>query len=139
MNSPYTSLPRGKDGQPFYGSPAPNVAINRYAAGSGISSVVTLTDNTTTMEIAAQGGSGVAIKWIGRTDTAGSVVGTGAGLNFDNFIPANAVRRFAIPIERAGTASIVGANIQNGLYNRVAWVSAIGAAGASSVIATEYA
>lgn len=131
----YTSLARGEDGQPFYNSPAPVPAIARYNAGSGVSSVVTVTDNTTTLEVGAVGGSGVLLKWIGRTDTAGSVTGA----NFDNFIPPNMVRRFAIPIETRGTASIVGANIQNGLYNRVAWFSAVGAAGASSVIASEYA
>ncbi len=131
----YTSLARGDDGMEFQNSPAPQTAVARYNAGSGVSSVITVTDNTTTLEVGATGGAGVFLKWIGRTDTIGSVTGA----NFDNFIPSNTVRRFAIPIETRGTSSIVGANIQNGLYNRVAWFSAVGAAGASSVIASEYA
>lgn len=135
-NNIYSKLPRSADGVEYQvSSSSPVPAVARYVAGAGVSSVITLTDNTTTIEVGAVAGGGVLLKWIATSDTAASVIGT----NFDNFVPADTVKKFAIPQERIGTASIVGANVQNGLYKRVAFVSAIGAALSSSVVATEYA
>lgn len=135
--TPYTALARGEDGVEFQNSAAPFQAVVRYPASTAaVSSVITLSDNTTTLEVGAIGGGGIAIKWISLSDTQASVLAQGAA-NFDNFIPADTVRRFAIPRETQGTASIVGANKQNGLFNRVAWIAV--AAPSSSVIATEYA
>lgn len=137
MLNVYTPRARNRDGMDDPNGAAPFAAVARYSADTSTSSVVTVTDNTTTLEVGALGGTGVVLKWIANTDTTASVVATGATRNFDFFVPAGAVRRFAIPVEGRGTASIVGANKQNGLYNRVAWVAA--GAPASSVVATEYA
>jgi hypothetical protein len=134
MNNPYSKLPRAADGVELQNFSAPFPAVARYRADTTASSVVTLTDNTTTLEVGASGGSGVLIRWVASTDTQASVTGS----NYDNFVPANMVRRFAVPQEKAGVSSIVGANVQNGLYKRVAWI-ANAAASASSVIASEYA
>lgn len=135
--SPYTGNPRDETGEIFHQTPAPYPAAVRWPTSTAaVSSVITLSDNTTTLEVGAIGGGGIAIKWIATSDTQASVLAAGAA-NFDNFIPANAVRRFAIPREGIGTSSIVGANKQNGLYNRVAWIAV--AAPSSSIIASEYA
>lgn len=133
MNNPYTPLSRAKDGVEMQGVEWPFPAVARYNSNPVASSVVTFTDNTTTVEIGAIGGGGLLIKWIPTTDTTASVTTA----NFDDFIPSNATRRYAIPVEKAGVPSIVGANKQNGLYNRVAWISAT--ANPSSVVAMEYA
>lgn len=122
--------------------PAPIKAKAVYTGTVTVSSVVTLTDNTTTLEVGAIGGGGLAIRWIPATETAavspfGSVIASGVGANFDHFIPANNIRRFVVPIENIGApTSIVGVNKQLGLYNRVAWVQAV--AMSASVMGTEY-
>lgn len=105
-----------------------------YSENGSASSVVTLNDNTTVIEVAAVG-TPVAIRWITTTDTAASVLtATGSGGNFDDVVPAGTVRVFPIPQERIGTSSIVGANKANGLYNRVAWKNF----GTGSVIGVEF-
>lgn len=105
------------------GTPAPFKAIARYYTENGIaSSVITLTENTTAIEIGA-GASGVLMKWVSVADgttAATSVLST----NYDHVIPANTVRRFVVPIEvnnPQGYGSMVGANIENGLFRRVAY------------------
>lgn len=132
MSVPYKALPMA-NGQVFQEFPTANKALvtrNRDLATA--SSVVTLTDDTTLLEVAAMGGPGF-IRWIATTDTAASVVSNGATSNFDNVIAPNTVRRFAVPIERfVPQTSIVGLNKQYGLYNRVAII------GAASVAALEY-
>lgn len=129
-------MPRDTGSAPMVNSPAPFPAIARYGADAAVSSVVTLTDNTTLLEVAAVGGAGVAIRWVPSTDTQASVISMGASANFDHIIVPGEVRRFAVPIERIGTSSIVGANVQNGLYKRVAWIRT--AVPSSSVMAAEY-
>ncbi len=60
------------------------------------------------------------MKWIATSDTQASVT-TG---NWDNSIPPNYYRSFAVPIEKIGvTGSIVGSNVLNGLYKRVAFIA----------------
>jgi hypothetical protein len=64
-----------------------------------------------------------------------SVVASGAGANYDHFIPTGTVRRFVVPRETAGlTAGNVGSI--NGLYNRVAYINA--GPTAASVLYMEY-
>lgn len=115
---------------------ATNGNVNQAA-----SSVITLTDNTTMVEVAAMGAGGAVIRWVPATETAGvapaaSVIGLGTGQNFDHGVPASTVRRFVVPIENVVTQySVVGANVQNGLYKRLAVISA---GGISSVLVTEY-
>lgn len=120
----YSQLPVDGTNEPLQNFASPKTAVSVTSGFGGISSVITLTDNTTTIEVAAisgTGGSGILLKWIAAGDTQASVT---AG-NFDNSIPPNYYRQFAVPIEKAGVsgASVVGANVMNGLYKRVAFIS----------------
>lgn len=110
-----------------------------YAAeNAAVSSVITLTPDTTSLEIAAIGAApaGGAMRWVRVAETQASVITAAGTANFAHVIPANTVRRFAVPIEvmYQGASSLVGANIQNGLFRRVALKSF----GVASVIVTEY-
>lgn len=106
------------------------------------SSIRTLTQNTTAIEIAATGGP-VYMKWLLQSVVDSSVAGTsilatGAGANFDHVIPGSTYRRFVVPIATnvpQGYGSFVGANVENGLYPNVAIV---GGTGASVIAITQY-
>ena len=117
-------------------TPAPFKAIAQYYAENGVtSSVITLTQNTTAIEIAA-GQSAVLMRWVYVADAATAATSV-LSTNCDHVIPANEVRRFVVPIEvnnAQGYGSMVGANIENGLFRRVAYKNtSIG-----SVMASEY-
>lgn len=130
---PYKGLPRDNGMQPMQEFPTPFKAIVTRNRDSAIaSSVITLNDNTTTLEVVSTGGPAF-LRWIATTDTAASVVSDGASSNFDNAIAKDTVRRFAVPIERfVPQSSIVGLNKQYGLYNRVAII------GIASVASIEF-
>lgn len=122
------------NGAPLFEAPLPLKAIVTTASDNAVaSSVITLNDNTTNLEISAVG-SPAFVRWVARTDTAGSVISAAGTANFDNVVPAGTVRKFLVPIETIGTSSIVGANIANGLYNRVAYKTAA----AGSILTTQY-
>lgn len=107
-----------------------------------VSSIRTLTADTTAIEVAATGGP-VYIKWLTRSVVDSSVAGTsvlatGAGANFDHVIPAASFRRFVVPIATnnpQGYGSFVGANVENGLYPNIAFA---GGTGASVIAITQY-
>lgn len=135
---PYKQLPKDGAGNEMQEFPTPfKTIVTRNRDNATVSSVITLSDNTSTIEIIATGGPAF-IRWVPTTETAavapaGSVISDGASANFDNGIASNTVRRFAVPIERfVAQASIVGLNKQYGLYQRVAII------GAASVASTEY-
>lgn len=130
---PYKQLPKDAGQSPMQEFPTPFKAIvTRVRDNAAVSSVITLNDNTTTIEIASTGGPAF-IRWVATTDTAGSVISAAGTANFDNAIAPNTVRRFAVPIENfVAQTSIVGLNKQYGLYNRVAII------GTASVASTEY-
>lgn len=114
--------------------PAPFLAIqSRTSENAIVSSVVTMTDRTTALEVTAVGGT-AALKWIATTNTNPSVLSGAANANYDHIIPAGTMRRFVVPQERQGTPSIAGANIMNGLYQRVAYITN----GAASVLTSEF-
>ncbi len=105
------------------------------------SSIMVFNQNTTAIEVAATGGNAY-IKWLSQSvvdsSVAGtSILGTGAGANFDHVIPAASYRRFVIPINvnnAQGYSSQVGANRENGLYPNMAYIGT-----ATSIIAvTQY-
>lgn len=137
--NPYPFQPRDKGGAPM-----PDYATNAsikatYASeNAAVSSVITLTPDTTAIEIAAIGASptGGVMRWVRVADTQASVISAAGTANFAHVIPNNEVRKFAVPIEvmYQAPSSMVGANIQNGLYRRVA----IKSIGVASVILTEY-
>lgn len=126
MSEPYAAgLPVDKSGAAMQEYPAamPAKGLN-FSENNTVSSLITLTDNTTVIEVAATGGP-AAIRWVPATETAGvapagSVITAAATANFDHVIETATVRRFVVPRNTAGVQSIVGANIRNGLYNRVA-------------------
>lgn len=129
----------GNNSVPFYDSPPPVRAIQRYYSENAIaSSVITLSPNTTAIEIGAVN-SAVVMRWVAVGDTGASVVGSVlATLNYDHAIGKDTVQRFVVPVETMNTAegvgSMVGANIANGLYRRVAYkTQAVG-----SILVAEY-
>lgn len=120
------------------GAPAPVKAIARYVSENATaSSVISLSQNTTAIEIAT-GGTPAVMAWVLQADTTASVIAiAGATSNFDHEIAANTVRRFVVPIETAGGTqygSVQGANREYGLFQRVA----IKTQGIASVLVTEY-
>jgi hypothetical protein len=136
--------PTGGNGVPQFDAPPAVVALSQKGTtNAALSSVLTLTENTTQIEVAVRGSGAAIIKWIATSDTVGSVygvtsVGATNAANFDHAISADTVRHFVIPIEAQtsqGYGSIQGANRENGLYRRVAYVAQ---GGISSVLVTEY-
>lgn len=134
--APYAGLAIGKNGAPFSADASPlGPAKKQYILENGTtSSVMTVNDGTTVIEVGAVGAP-VYVKWISRSDTTASVIAiAGSTANFDDYVPANTTRIFPIPQEIGGTSSIVGANIAAGLFNRVA----VKSAGIASVITVEF-
>lgn len=134
-------LAHDKNGIDLQEFAVPYKALARYSTNNAItSSVITLNDNTTSIEVSAVGQS-VAVRWIPATETSGvspfaSVITlNGATANFDIVVPANYYRRLIPPIEGQGVSSIVGLGVQAGTYRRVAVMSA---AAVSSIMVTEY-
>lgn len=124
--------------------PAPYIAQARYNDDNGVaSSTISLTPNTTTIEVGAVGGQGLVTRWIPVTETAtvipyGSVISSGVAANFDHFIPPNQYRRLVVPVETIGKATGGGMGIGsvNGLYQRIAIANA--GTGPSSVLLSEF-
>lgn len=98
-----------------------------------VSSVITLGANTSTVEIHAIGGAAVA-KWIATGNTSASVISDAGTANYDIAIPSNSYRRAVVPQETIGTSSVVGINIQAGLYRRLAYKSV----GTASILTVQY-
>ncbi len=131
---PYKTLPKDGSTNVMQEFPAPFKAIvTRGRDLATASSVITLNDNTSTIEVASTGGPAF-LRWVPTTDTGASVISDSSGvINYDHVIASNTVRRFAVPIENmVRQSSIVGLNKQYGLYNRVAII------GVASVASTEY-
>lgn len=135
MSFPYANrIAQDKGGTPMQEFPAPVLALQRYSDEvANVSSVITLTDRTVQLEVAAVG-SPAFLRWIPTSDTQASVVVGVTSPNYDHVIPAGQLRRFVVPQENQGTSSISGANVMNGLYRRVAYMTS----GAGSVLASEY-
>ncbi len=129
------SLARDKGNEPMQEFPAPVLAIQRITSENATaSSVISLSDRTVQLEVTATT-TAAALRWVASSDTQGSVIAiAGATANYDHIIPANTMRRFVVPQERAGIPSISGANVMNGLYSRVAYKSL----GIGSVMTSEY-
>lgn len=126
-----------KSGLPIQNAPPPTsilASFNRENAST--SSVTLLSHDTTMLEIAAIGGP-AAMRFVRTGDTQASVVSATSGANFAHIIPASTVRQFVLPVEAQGTASasVQGINRGEGLYQRVATISA---GAVSSVLLTQY-
>lgn len=133
--------PVGDNGVPLFNSAAPFKAIATYADENGLaSSVITLTQNTTAIEIASQSAP-VIMRWVGTGDLEASVFANASVASYDHVIPANTVRRFVVPIESATNTtygatitSVQGQNREYGLFRRVAY----GTTTIASVFLSEY-
>ena len=129
-------LAQDKNGESMQEYPSPKLALQIYAPeNSSASSVISVSHNTTALEIAAVGGAAV-MKWITTGNTNPSVISiAGSTANFDHVIPTGTVRRFVIPIEsNPQTGSVQGINREIGLYQRVA----IKSIGIASVLLAEF-
>lgn len=135
-------IPMGNNQMPAsYLAPPTVKAVSQYLSENAtVSSVITLTQNTTAVEVSAQG-TPVALRWVYVADAATAATSViaiaGATANFDHVVPANTIRRFVVPIEvnnPQGYGSMVGANIENGLFRRLAYKTQ----GIASVAVTEY-
>lgn len=142
MSNYAKSLPRDKDGAAMQEYPAPvrAVASVYYRDNLPLSSVITMDQNASSLEVGAFGGQGVVIRWIPTTETAsvapfGSVISSGLGANYDHWVPPSMYRRFVVPRETGGAPAGAVGSI-NGLYQRVA-VSNAGAL-STSVLVIQY-
>lgn len=131
------SIPRDKGGEALQEFPPVALAQNQTTSeNASVSSVITVTDNTVSLEVSAIGAP-AAIRWVPRTDNVASVITiAGATSNYTHVVQSGQTRKFAIPQEVAGASqgSVVGINRQAGLYQRVAYKSM----GVGSVLAIEF-
>jgi hypothetical protein len=136
------SLPKDKSGESMQEFPAPALSVTRHTTTNAVaSSVISLSGDTTTVEVGAFGGQGAVIRWIPLTETAAvgakaSVIASGAGVNYDHYIPPSTVRRFVVPRETQGLPGPIGVGSMVGLYQRMARINA--GIVASSVLVSEF-
>ena len=135
MSIPYANkLANDRNGNPIQDAPSPVIAKKvDLSENNATSSLISLTSNTTNIEVGAAG-AGAVLKWIATTNTDPSVISAAGTANYDHFIAANTVRKFVVPVESQGLSSVVGLNAQAGLYARVA----VKSVGAASVLTTQY-
>lgn len=130
-------IPMGNNQIPHFNSPpAVKAIVSRMSEDASVSSVITMSANTTAIEIGTTG-TGALLRWVGTGVTDPSVFGNASVMNYDHFIPANTNKRFIVPIEvnnPQGYSSQVGLNIENGLFRRYAWRTQ----GVASVYSNEY-
>lgn len=122
-------LPKDKNNESLQEYPAAATSLQTVAGVPLASSVLTLTDSTTVLEVATVGNP-IVMKW-----GSASVISAAGTANFDHMIPANSIRRFVVPVSTSGTTSVAGVNTQMGLYNKVALKVHVGSA---SVFTAEY-
>lgn len=127
-------LPKDITGMSLQEFPSPKRANARYGSeNAAASSVISLNDQTSALEITAIGGPAV-MRWVTTSDTQASVISAAGTANFDHTIPSGALRRFVVPREVAGAPSLAGINTMEGLYKRVA----IKSVGTASVLLAEF-
>lgn len=120
------SLPVDQNNNPYTVS-TPNFVSNQSWQGVPItSSVIQLTDRTTVIQLASQGGS-INFKWGTSSVTAS---------NFDGTIVSGNTQTFVVPQSVMAANSVMGANGANGLYNSISVKVATGLSG--SVFGAEF-
>lgn len=133
--SPQPIDQRNNQVQPEQASPVP--ALSTTVSGTLLSSVLTLDDRATVIEVVTVNSGAAGIKWLGSVVASPSVTTT----NFDNAVPGNWIRRFVIPQSVAGITNIGsvvgGQGAKNGLYKQVA-VIPLSATSPTSIIVTQY-
>lgn len=128
-------LPRTRNDMDIPGSPPGFPSLQSQAGVPIVSSVLTFTDKSTFLELSVISGQAGSGGIIGKWGTA-SVTAT----NFDFFVNSGVTRQMVIPVSVMGigqpSASVVGANVANGLYTAVALKGATTVS--SSVFSSEY-
>lgn len=125
------ALPKSTNELQFDAAP-PAFPANQSQSGVPVaSSVITLNDKTTVMEIMVMGGQSGNAGIIGKWGVA-SVTAT----NFDIMINSGQIRQFLVPVSVMGTSSVAGANVMNGLYNSLS--VKVATAQSASVFSAEY-
>ncbi len=113
------ALPMDQQSQRYDGAPAAQISYQSQKGVPLASSVLTLTDKTTVIEVSAvsgqSGSGGLLMKWGPSSVTAS---------NYDNFIQAGSTRTFVVPQSVFAQTSIAGANVANGLYSTVSFINA---------------
>lgn len=137
------NIPRDKSGEALQEFPSPVRALASVVQveNAVVSSCISLTPNTVSLEVGAFGGQGAVIRWVSTAETAtvvprASVIASGLGANFDHWIPAGTYRRFGVPKESIGQMAGGQIGSVNGLYQRVAVINA--GITASSVLLVQY-
>lgn len=130
-------LPNDRDGAKMTASPILSTALaTTTRENATASSVTSLNANCTAVEVTALGTS-AGIKWVtnqlASVQTTSSVTSVGVQ-NYDNIIPVNTTRIIVVPRFSQGVSSIVGLNVQEGLYPAIATIST----GVGSVLLTQY-
>lgn len=124
-------LPQDRKDQRFDGAPPAFPSLQSQNGVPVVSSVISLTDKTTVIELSAIGGQagngGIIFKW-----GSASVSGT----NYDGIIQSGVTRVYVVPQSVMGTSSVAGANVANGLYAAIAVKTAT--AQSASVFSVEY-
>lgn len=121
---PYKRLAHDQDGTDLQEFALPYKALVTTNSENNVASaLITLNDNTTSIEVHAVGAA-AAVRWVTASTITGlgntSVVTAAGSADFDGMVPANYFRRFAVPQATAGVNSVVGLNKQAGLFNGVA-------------------
>ena len=115
----------GNPVEPEQSSPQPAIATN--VSGAIVSSIVTLDNRATVVEVTTGGGA-VGIKWFGSVMASNNYQPSVTVATADNFIAANWTRRFIIPRSVMGVVSagslVGGYGAQNGLYPQLAVINA---------------
>lgn len=133
-NSYSPQTPRGKDNEQKIGYVPAKIALASYNdENAAVSSVQSLTHDTTEIEVAAVG-QGIAGRWAANQAT--SVVTAAGTANMDFIVPSGEVRRYVVPRETSGSyASVQGVNRAEGLYQNIAYKTL---AGNGSVLTIEF-
>ena len=136
MSNYAPDLPALKGGTPLQDSHFVASVRAIWASENGTaSSVISLTHDTTALDITAVGGTGF-VRWVRTSDTQASIINVAGTANFHYVIPSATTRRFVVPREVVSQApgSVQGVNRAEGLYQRIAWKTQ----GNASILANEY-
>ena len=127
----YKELPLEKNNYPIALTPA-KISNHSQSVVAVTSSVLTLSPNTTVLNVMVIGNSGNgSAGTLGKWGSASVTVA-----NFDFQINAGQNLTFGVPVSVFGAqlASVAGANAANGLYNTVSFINV----GAASIFTAEY-
>lgn len=124
------SMPIDRKGNNYETVP-PYPAYARNAGVPTASSVITLNDNTTVIDVTVIGGQAGNAAILGKWGSASVTTS-----NYDWVVGSGATRTLVVPQSVIGTTSVAGANVMNGLYSTCAVI--VATAQSASVFTAEY-